>query len=66
MVIIPIIKKETDREPVMAAVDGLAKSAKAAGIRVKVREQGRSGCVYLVEDKIIRRRGKAYGVECLC
>jgi hypothetical protein len=34
-VIIPIVKKETDREPVMAAVAKLEATAKAAGFRVK-------------------------------
>ncbi|MEW5316484.1 MAG: hypothetical protein WDW38_007855 [Sanguina aurantia] len=36
VVIVPIIKKDTDRESVMAAVAGLAAAGKAAGIRVKV------------------------------
>ncbi len=36
-IIIPIVKKETDREPVMAAVAKLEAIAKAAGFRVKVR-----------------------------
>ena len=36
MVIVPILKKNTDSEAVLAAVDDLAKAAKAAGIRVKV------------------------------
>lgn len=35
-VIIPIIKKDADREPVMAAIARLEAAAKAAGIRVKV------------------------------
>ncbi len=35
-VIIPIIKKETDREAVMEAVSRLEAAAKTAGIRVKV------------------------------
>ncbi|GAX72561.1 hypothetical protein CEUSTIGMA_g17.t1 [Chlamydomonas eustigma] len=35
-VLIPIIKKETDREPVMAAIAKLEATAKSAGFRVKV------------------------------
>jgi hypothetical protein len=36
VVIVPIVKKDSDRESVMAAVDGLVAALKGAGIRVKV------------------------------
>ena len=36
MVIVPIVKKVADREPVSAAVAGLEGALKAAGVRVKV------------------------------
>ena len=39
-VIIPIVKKEADRVPVMEAAAKLEAAAKQAGIRVKVRGSG--------------------------
>ena len=36
VVIVPILKKNTDAEAVLAAADALAAAAKAAGIRAKV------------------------------
>ena len=36
VVIVPIVKNEADREPVMAAVAGLESALKAAGVRAKV------------------------------
>lgn len=36
VVIVPILKKNTDSEAVLAAADALAAAAKAAGIRAKV------------------------------
>lgn len=36
VVIVPIVKKDADREPVMAAANGLAAALKAAGMRAKV------------------------------
>jgi hypothetical protein len=41
VVIIPIVKKEADREPVSQAAQALAAAAKAAGLRVKVRPSAR-------------------------
>ena len=41
--IIPIIKKESDREPVTEAVARLEAIAKQAGIRVKVSWRGGEG-----------------------
>ena len=46
-VIIPIIKKESDREPVTEAVARLEAIAKQAGIRVKVGEGWDCGAVAL-------------------
>ena len=42
--IIPIIKKESDREPVTEAVARLEAIAKQAGIRVKVSWRGGEEC----------------------
>ena len=39
VVIIPIVKKEADREPVMQSIAQLEAAALTAGIRVKVRAQ---------------------------
>ncbi len=36
VVIVPILKKNTDTEAVLAAADSLAEAAKAAGLRAKV------------------------------
>ena len=36
VVIVPILKKNTDTEAVLAAADALAEAAKAAGLRAKV------------------------------
>ena len=44
-VIIPIIKKESDREPVTEAVARLEAIAKQAGIRVKVSWRGGKGII---------------------
>lgn len=53
-IIIPIIKKETDREPVTAACKQLVAAAKAAGLRVKVRP-----CISL------RCRSRCVGARCV-
>lgn len=46
-IIIPIVKKEADREAVTAACAKLVAAAKAAGIRVKVRSRVHARCVCL-------------------